>query len=446
MFKKLLSNLPFNPSLIGQLSFYTKRLHQESRVRAIGLVLLVLTMLIQLFAVVSPPQPTLAVSDNDLIKGGFTSQTQAVNTCNGNTGNYKTIMSHFGVSCSDIARASTTTIHSTDYGRQLYSMGRIPYGKAGETTVNIGSINYYMRYLWSWDTHGSASSYKTLVGKNSKGVTFLILYGCGNLVIIGPPKAPPAPKDVCSNIAGIQTDKKQCDICKNVKGIQTNKKQCDVCPKIPGNQTSKSQCLPCQKSQGESDGIACVVLSKAASNLTLGIQNANDTTAKPGNQIVYNLNAANTGKTGVAFIVQENLADVLEYADVTDTHGGILNADTKVISWPPVVIPSKQAISRQVTIKVKDPLPQTPRSTSNPGSYDLLMTNVYGDTINIKLPKSPIKRTEEVAKSLPNTGPGAVIIIAFSVTALAGYFFARSRLMAKEMDIAKVDFTSGGDS
>ena len=33
MFKKLLSNLPYNPSLIGQVSFYAKRLHAEEKIR-----------------------------------------------------------------------------------------------------------------------------------------------------------------------------------------------------------------------------------------------------------------------------------------------------------------------------------------------------------------------------------------------------------------------------
>ena len=81
MFKKLLSNLPFNPSLLGQVSFYTKRLRRETFVRGAGLAMLTLAIVIQTFAVVSPPQRSLAKSPNDIIYGGFTTRDQAVLYC-----------------------------------------------------------------------------------------------------------------------------------------------------------------------------------------------------------------------------------------------------------------------------------------------------------------------------------------------------------------------------
>ena len=52
MFKKLISNLPFNPSLIGQVSFYAKRLRKEESIRRAGFGFMALAMFIQLFAVI----------------------------------------------------------------------------------------------------------------------------------------------------------------------------------------------------------------------------------------------------------------------------------------------------------------------------------------------------------------------------------------------------------
>jgi hypothetical protein len=95
-------------------------------------------------------------------------------------------------------------------------------------------------------------------------------------------------------------------------------------------------------------------------------------------------------------------------------------------------------------VKVKNPIPATPTSSSDPGHFDLTMTNVYGNTITIKLPGSVTKTTEVVTSTLPNTGPGTTIAIGFGITMIIGYFFARSRLMAKELAIVKAEYVSGG--
>ena len=69
MFKKLLANLPFNPGLAEQLSFYTKRLNQETAVRRLGFAMVGLAFLVQLFAVMYPAQNSLASSPNDVLDG-----------------------------------------------------------------------------------------------------------------------------------------------------------------------------------------------------------------------------------------------------------------------------------------------------------------------------------------------------------------------------------------
>ena len=73
----------------------------------------------------------------------------------------------------------------------------------------------------------------------------------------------------------------------------------------------------------------------------------------------------------------------------------------------------------------------------------MTMTNVYGDTVTIKLPPSITKQTELVTTELPKTGPGTSLAIGFVLTTVVGYFFARSRLMAKELDMVRKDFANG---
>ncbi len=439
MFKKLLSNLPFNPSLIQQISFYAKRVKGERSIRKTGLIFVVLAMLVQVFAVISPPEPTLAESANDIIRGGFSSRDQAVNYCRNNTQDFADILAYYKITCDTVATATTKTIKSTDQNNQLDSMGRTPQGPTNartgkptdEYSVPINGTQYYMRNLWSWDD-GPDSTYQVLEMQNADGTTIMIMFSCGNIVTIGqytPPPPPEPPKDVCPNIPGTQTTEEECDVCPNVPGIQTN----------------PDQCYPCPKAQKDQAVTACLEMNKTAANQTQNIANANGTTAQPGDTIVYTLSAKNTGTQTVKdFIMDENLADVLEYADIVDTDGANLVSDTTLV-WSKEDIKPETTMQKTITVKIKNPLPNTPASASDPDSYDLHMNNVfYGNSVSIQLPPSISKSTEMIVQTLPNTGPGATLALAFGITAVVGYFFARSRLIAKELDIVKEEFVSAG--
>ncbi len=197
MFNQLLANLPFNPSLVNQLAFYGRRLKAESSIRRIGFVFVALTLVIQVIAVISTPQFTQASSTNDLINGGISSNTEAYSDCQKNNPaiapDYGTILSYYGVACSDVEIAATIQLTSTDYSHELYSMGRLPYNLKGETPVSINNTTYYWRYLWAWDTTSTPSVYNALKFATKSGDTFFILYSCGNLVHVGLPTPQPSP-------------------------------------------------------------------------------------------------------------------------------------------------------------------------------------------------------------------------------------------------------------
>jgi uncharacterized repeat protein (TIGR01451 family) len=420
MLEKLLAVLPYKAGVTGQLTFYGKRLHQEESIRRLGLVFIVMAFFVQFFAFISPPQPTMARSNNDLIDGGINSSSDALSYCKNNVANYQDILTHYGITCSDIARTQVVSLKSTDYNKQLFSMGRLPYGRKGETPVNVSGKTYYLRYLWSWDT-GPYSTYKALRGVSSvTGKTFFILFNCGNLTFVGlpseiPKQTPvtPPPVVMCQYNASLPSD--------------------------------SPNCKPCDKSISSSDTLACVSVHKAATNTTTGTLDANNTMAKAGDTIVYTLYAENSGKAAVKdFVFQENLNDVLDYVDVVDLHGGNQDANN-IIAWPAVTINAGATVTKTITVQVKNPVPQTPVSVSDGGHFDLTMTNTYGNTVNITLPANITKTIEEVATTLPNTGPGTSIVIGFAITAFAAYFFARTQLLRKETAIILRDPATNGD-
>jgi len=496
MYKKLLSNLSFNPSLIGKVSFYAKRLHKEEKIRRLGVLSIILAVLIQMSAVVSPPEQSLAESNNDILRGGFTSREQAVNYCRTNNQNFAVILDYFRVTCNILSTASTHRIRSTSFDYKLDSMGRNSQGQViartgkptNEYPVSIAGNTYYMKNLWAWDS-SSYSEYNILNMQNLDGKVVMVMYDCGNIITIDPytPPPPPAPEplpppptptpedecpnvpgrqtrpsqcdvcpnipgiqytlqqcDVCPNVPGIQTRPSQCDVCPNVPGIQYTLQQCDVCPNVPGIQSKPSECYPCPEASKDNGNTVCLELKKTASNQTRNIQNADGTTAFAGDTIIYTLSVNNKGNQTVRdFVIEENMSDVLQYSDVIDLNGGKKDNDNNIF-WPKTDIRAKDTVKKNITIKIKNPIPQTPVSASDPSAYDLMMTNVfYGSAVNIKLPPSVSKTTEQIVSTLPNTGPSSSVVASISIVVFVSYFLARVRLLAKETDIVKKNYVNG---
>lgn len=259
----------------------------------------------------------------------------------------------------------------------------------------------------------------------------------------------PSCKELCPYNNTIAKTDPKCERCPypGLTGISKVDPNCkELCPYNQTIYKDSPLCKPCDKSQNQTDSSACVELRKKASNTTQNVSDADGTTASGGDVITYVLSAKNTGKVTVKdFVVEENIGDILDYADVTDLHGGDWDKKTNIVKWPKADLPAGATTQKQLTVKIKNPIPQTPVSTSNPGSNDLVMTNVYGNTVvNIKLPPSIVKTTEQVTTTLPSTGPGTSIMIGFVVTSIIGYFFARARLFATELDIIRSEYAQSG--
>lgn len=621
--------------------------------------MMALAVLVQLFAALSPPQSTLAKSDNDLIYGGFTDKSQAVLHCLNPALDFNKILNYYGINCLNVDKAEV--VQSLDphaRGNQLFSMGRLPYGKAGEQPINIPGANHnsplYIRYLWSW----GGKPYKALHGRSDAGLEFYILFDCGNLTFVGiPPKqtaptpkpAPAAPPTLnifkhtlpgyptagstvtpgsklgfrlsYSNTGGtggfitVVTDGLPAHTTLNAKtngnadtvtlksktgdayygnnpylewyykslnpGVSTsadvelivdkntpdNTQICNqarivaynaptqkfsdkLCftvkrtavpapstascssltatplgnlsynflattvggdyvvtgyhfdfgdgstqnlksdlyiakashtyaqagtytikatatakvtnapnsyvlkslacqtsvtattappPVVPPTTTEKS----CEAMQSSDNLEACLVPHKTALNVSRN-SNANGQLAHAGETIKYTITNKNIGKVTVpGFVVRESVSDILDYADITDLHGGTMDK-YKIVTWPAANVSAGQTLTQFLTVKIKNPIPNTPISASDPGHFDHQMTNVYGDTIVVKLPGNVVTLTQHVNQQLVNTGPGASVIALVGLTVIVGYFFARSRLMREEIDIVRSDYAATG--
>ena len=200
MFRKLISNLPFNPSLLGNVSFYAKRMKAEESLRRMGFGFVALAMFIQVFAVMAPPEKSLAYS-NDYIINGLRTRDDILRAWDGQTGdrNVAAIYSRFGLTREDIAALPmhpNTTLRSdrADYwtiGRTSLSAvskaGRIKQAyKDSEVPVSYGSGSVYLRQLRAWDIVNPYNTYRAFEGTKN-GKKFWILVDCGNFTQVGKP-------------------------------------------------------------------------------------------------------------------------------------------------------------------------------------------------------------------------------------------------------------------
>ncbi|MEM6998038.1 MAG: isopeptide-forming domain-containing fimbrial protein [Patescibacteria group bacterium] len=191
--------------------------------------------------------------------------------------------------------------------------------------------------------------------------------------------------------------------------------------------------------------ISIINESKTVSNTTQSLENADGTQAEGGDELVFTVTLSNSGMaaaTNQPFV--DDIHDLLEYAEVTDTGGAELDESERRLVWDNVDIEAESSVSRTFKVKVKNPIPTTPISTSDPLSYDMKITNTFGNTVTIELPRPAGKTVELAATTLPRTGPGTSISVGLVVFTLAGYMFARSRLLAHEADIIKANQAAGG--
>lgn len=213
MFNRLISSLPFNPSLISELSFYGNRLRRERSIRRLGFILIFLSMLVQIFAASVPPQKSLAESDNDVIRGGITNKQSILAAWDNPDTHVADIYRKFGLTRGDIARLpNKPNARIKSNASNFWSVGRNSLtGYSGieqqyvnkEVALKTDGPTVFIRPLRAWDRGGNATVYDAYRGTNTTtGETFWILADCGNYTQNGPGQLPPPQLELRKTIIG----------------------------------------------------------------------------------------------------------------------------------------------------------------------------------------------------------------------------------------------------
>lgn len=185
MFKKLVSNLPFSPSLVGQLGFYAQRLKKEESIRRLGLIFTAFALIIQSVAVFNPPESANAADGNDMCPGVTANAAGAnkVKACyNNNTRHFKDVMSYFGISKSELWKAldGSASFRSTSTYKNWYTFGHEKRFSGDKNYSGKVAGDLYAR-KWNHKNNIDNGQYGW---KGKQGDTeFIILVNCGNLAL-----------------------------------------------------------------------------------------------------------------------------------------------------------------------------------------------------------------------------------------------------------------------
>ena len=633
MFRKLISNLPFSPALVGQLGFYAKRLRKEETTRRVGLIFTALALVVQSFAVFQPPESANASSSNDQIPGGFSKLSEFLSAYDRNTNNLRDQYTSMGITRSEIAAMKFTSVTSRD---GLYSYGNIPRFSAsqgeGSYTFSTSSgtkrtIYYRPLSLWEKDNNNQKITYSAYVGYSKKFGWFGILRICGNLVTKKPPVIPPTPVATCTLLQAVVANRKNVTLTgqaatsggasvkaynfsvKDKSGKQVFQKRvassatsassgsftlepgqyqaalsletslgtrtstnctksftttatpvCPYNPQLPpdspnckapvaacsnlqlivSNRTlvqmtgqatvaggasvkaynfsiksadgrgaferrvatsdlrvaldnvvlstpgSYTAALNLETSTGPQTSTACTkaftiakpevcqynpelpvnspecqpcpdnpelwikdekcradfIKTKTANNITQD-KDATKAIAKASDRISYKLSVKNTGERSGTFVISDKLNDVLEYATVSDAGGGNFDKDKKTISWPEITLKPGEEQSRVYTVTMSQQIPASPTGASDSDSYNCIITNTFGNSVNVNVDCPQVKQVEQIVTQLPKTGPGENMLFAGVVLAIVTYFYARSRQLKKEVRLIRRDLNTG---
>jgi uncharacterized repeat protein (TIGR01451 family) len=186
-----------------------------------------------------------------------------------------------------------------------------------------------------------------------------------------------------------------------------------------------------------------LVKSVTATDASQGFVDAASITAYEGDQISYTITLQNTGTEEILIKPQESLSDLLEYSTLIDNGGGTLSATTNILSWPEVTLAPDTKQTRTFATRVLDAIPTTAQSPDNSMSYDCVMTNTFGNSINIKVNCPTIKVVEQIVTKLPKTGLTTNIVFATIIFATATYLYVRTKQLEKEVRLIRKDISTG---
>lgn len=417
MFRKLVSGLSFSPNLVGELGVYAKYLRREARLRQVGVIVLICAFIVQGVILLYPPESANQANPNDIVYGGVNNRDDLLRHYDTNNQNTQDIMTALGIS-----RGELTQVNEAAYTPQAsaYVASRISqadYTSGGRAfpykKTHGGSGTLYFTPIALYDkTAQHTTAYPALIGTSASGGKFAVIKASGNIAVARLP----------ATLSGTS--------CPFTTTLGDRDAACLPCPTDSTNWIKSSSCS------------APVTYTTTATNNSRN-QPAASVTAQPSDRITYTIKAQNIGAHTATAPLVDHIEDILEYADVLETNGGLVDLEAKTISWPEMTLESNQSVERHFSIRLKTHLAADAKGSSNPNSFDCIISNGVGSDIAIPVVCPPAKTVETIAGALPTTNSTLGLTASGLTVLIAIYLYLRARQRQEELRLIRKDLNSG---
>lgn len=170
----------------------------------------------------------------------------------------------------------------------------------------------------------------------------------------------------------------------------------------------------------------------------------NNINAKFGDKISFILTVSNTSDYQINDIqIYNELSDVVNYSTLTDLGGAEYNSTLKTISWSPISLSPGETQTRVYTVTVNDVFITSATSYSGSQAYDCIMTNDFGNILNISLECPILNTVVALTTSLPSLGLIINLVFFGLLLLISVFLYFRARLLYKEVKIIRQDECSG---
>lgn len=191
-----------------------------------------------------------------------------------------------------------------------------------------------------------------------------------------------------------------------------------------------------------------IKLSKTAVNLSKNIADSSGTKVSGGDVLQFNLMTQNlSNKNYGRYKAEDYIGDVLQYAEVINQNElkakGIKLSGHNYLTWEEKLEPYASS-TKVIRLKLKNSIPLTNSPYQGSTDYDCMLTNTYGNSVNIKVDCPLVKNLGQSIDKLPDTSPSSTIVISSTLALMSGYLAFRSRLLARELEFVRRSYSNSG--
>ncbi len=230
---------------------------------------------------------------------------------------------------------------------------------------------------------------------------------------------------------------------KQISNLSAGQHAISVYAKLSNSGGVQLKTAPCRTQINASEDARSSLSSSVAN-----VSNVKATTLKSGDVIEFKLSTTNTTDIDYKnYNAYDYFGNVLQYAEITNRNQlsaqDIILDKTNTLRWTIPNLAAGTTDTRTIRVTLKRPTPLTNNPSGLSPDYNCRISNSYGTPVVVNI-NCPLIKSADRTTLLPFIDEKTAIIIGILTSLIAGYFFNRSRLLAKEVTIIRNDYTSAG--